>query len=176
MGDGNIDDLLAKQEITDVIYRYCRAMDRMDRPLAMTIWHPDGTAFYEDFFEGTGAEFIDAVWKVHEERFVSHSHQVTNILIEVDGDRATSESYLTVALRAKPEDSHSEVQARGRYVDRWSRRDGRWAIDHRVYVHDMSDVRTINPPYLTGHLCQRGPADLSYRQLGAGWLVEQPAR
>jgi hypothetical protein len=132
----------------------------------MGVWHPDGTALYEDVFEGTGPEFVDFVCQLHEERFVSHSHQVSNILIEVDGDRATSESYLTVALRAKPEENHGEVQARGRYVDRWSRRDGRWALDHRVYVHDLSETRTISPPFLTGHFSQRGKGDISYDYLG----------
>ena len=166
MGDQKIDVLLAKQEITEVIYRYCRAMDRMDHDLAVAVWHPDGTASYEDVFEGTGAEFVDFVEKLHAERFVIHSHQVTNLLIEVDGDRAASESYLTVALRTKPEEGHGELQARGRYVDRWSRRDGRWALDHRIYVHDMSEMRTIGPPYLAGHLSQRGRGDVSYDYLG----------
>jgi hypothetical protein len=168
VGDQKLEELLAKQEITEVIYRYCRAMDRIDRGLAMGVWHPDGTACYEDVFDGTGAEFVDFVCKLHEERFVSHSHQVTNILIEVDGDRAASESYLTVVLRTRPEDEHGEVQARGRYVDRWSRRDGRWAIDHRVYVHDLSESRTAGHPYPTGHLSQRGRRDVSYGYLGPG--------
>jgi hypothetical protein len=168
VGDRKLDELLAKQEITEVIYRYCRAMDRMDRPIALTLWHANGTAVYEDVFEGTGAEFLDFVWKVHEERFISHSHQVSNILIEVDGDRATSESYLTATLRTRPEESHGEYHVRGRYLDRWSRRDGRWALDHRLYVHDISELRTVSPPHLTGHLSQRGPGDASYEYLRAG--------
>jgi hypothetical protein len=168
MGDQKLEELLAKQEITEVIYRYCRAMDRIDRGLGMGVWHPDGTASYEDLFGGTGAEFIDFVCKLHEDRFVSHSHQVTNILIEVDGDRAASESYLTVVLRTRAQDGQEEVQARGRYMDRWSRRAGRWAIDHRVYVHDMSESRTVAHPFSSGHLSQRGRGDVSYEYLGAG--------
>lgn len=27
--------------------------------------------------------------------------------------------------------------AYGRYLDRWSFREGRWAIDHRLYVRDL---------------------------------------
>ena len=166
MGDQRLEQLLAKQEITEVIYRYCRAMDRIDRDLAMNVWHPDGTACYEDVFDGSGGEFVDFVSKLHEERFVSHSHQVTNILIDVEGDRAASESYLTVVLRTRAEDARGEVQARGRYLDRWSRRDGRWAIDHRVYVHDLSESRTVGHPFPAGHLSQRGTGDASYDYLG----------
>ena len=166
MGDQRLEQLLAKQEITEVIYRYCRAMDRIDRGLAMAVWHPDGTACYEDVFDGSAAEFVDFVSKLHEERFVSHSHQVTNVLIEVEGDQAASEAYLTVVLRTRAADGCVEVQARGRYLDRWSRRDGHWAIDHRVYVHDLSESRTVGQPFPAGHLSQRGTGDASYDYLG----------
>src|SRR5262249_25684446 len=59
-------------------------------------------------------------------------HQVTNILIAVDGDRAVSESYV-IAMLWKTNDAGvlTKMQAVGRYADRWSCRDGRWAIDHR---------------------------------------------
>ena len=44
-----------RQEITDLIYRYCRAMDRMDHEQGYAIWHEDGTADYgPDVFQGTG--------------------------------------------------------------------------------------------------------------------------
>ena len=68
---------------------------------------------------------------------LGHSHQVTNILIEVDGDRAGSESYVTARLWNRSESGEIiQLVAVGRYVDRWSRRDGIWAIDHRHFVDD----------------------------------------
>ena len=54
------EELAAKQAITEVIYKYCRGLDRMDRELADTVWHPDGTADYGNF-QGTGAQFLDYV-------------------------------------------------------------------------------------------------------------------
>ena len=36
--------LLAKQAITEVLYRYCHAVDRRDADMASTIWHPGGVA------------------------------------------------------------------------------------------------------------------------------------
>ena len=35
--------MAAQQAITDNLHRYCRAMDRMDRELALSCWHPGGT-------------------------------------------------------------------------------------------------------------------------------------
>ena len=47
--------LIDRQAITDQIYRYCRAMDRMDHEQGYAIWHEDGTADYgSDVFQGSG--------------------------------------------------------------------------------------------------------------------------
>ena len=55
------DDAEAKLAITEVLYRYCRALDRMDRDLADTIWHPGGTADYGPTFQGPAAGLLDAI-------------------------------------------------------------------------------------------------------------------
>jgi hypothetical protein len=69
---------------------------------------------------------------------LGHSHQVTNILIEVDGHRASSEAYVTGTLWNASESGRlSYMVALGRYLDRWSCRDGVWAIDHRLFVYDV---------------------------------------
>ena len=133
-----LDDLVAKDAIREQIYNYSRGLDRMDKELARQVWHPDGTTNFVGIFEGTGPGFIDWVWEVHE-AYVTHSHQMTNILIEVDGDTAVSETYMTASLRAQPtENSANTSVVRGRYADRWSKRDGRWAIDHRLYTLDFT--------------------------------------
>jgi hypothetical protein len=169
MGDRDtaLDELLAKQAIVEVIYRYCRGLDRMDRDLALSTWHEDGTADYGPMFNGTGAGFVDWVWNAHT-AFTAHSHQVTNILIHVDlaDGRAVSESYVTVALRMAPnEGSVIDIVGRGRYLDRWSHRDGRWAIDHRQFVDDFQAVYATPVTEATDGSAatgRRGPDDPSY--------------
>ena len=127
--------LLAKQAITEQLHRYCHGLDRFDRAMA-SIWHPGGTASYgPDIFEGTGEGFLDWVWPVHE-GFETTSHQVTNILIDVDGDSATSETYVTVCLRS----ADADVTDRGRYSDVWSKRDGEWGVDARVFTDDIMQI------------------------------------
>ncbi len=161
-----VDELLAKQAITEVIYRYCRALDRMDRPLADTIWHPDGTADYgPTMFQGTGAGFLDWVWPAHTS-MLGHSHQIANVLIEVDGDRAGSESYVTATLWGAFEaDLLTQIVSRGRYVDRWSCRDGVWAIDHRRFVEDLTVTTPVPgaaPPDPATASARRDATDASY--------------
>ena len=165
-----VDVLVAKQAISEVIYTYCRALDRMDLELAHTVWHPDGTADYgATMFRGPGAGFLEWVWVQHA-GMMGHSHQITNILIEVDGDRAASEAYVTAALRLPADgEQATEIVSRGRYVDTWSRRDGRWAIDHRRFAEDFTSTYPVvamepgDPAIRTG---RRDRDDPSYAVLG----------
>lgn len=134
-----------RQAITDQIHRYCRAMDRIDRELGYSIWHDDGTADYgRDVFQGTGRGFIDHVCAQHG-RLLVHSHQVTNIIITLDGDRAGSESYVTATLRMERDGRPLQMTVLSRYIDTWSQRDGRWAIDHRLTIIDMDEIREVTP-------------------------------
>ena len=161
----DIDQLLAKQAITEQLYSYCRAMDRIDAALGTSVWHNDGTADYGDMFHGTGAGFVEWVCGTHRP-MIAHSHQVTNILIEIDGQRAASEAYVTAALHYESDAGIVQATVRGRYVDRWSRRGGRWAIDHRIYLHDLDDVRPVSPGMMSRGC--RSPSDQSYSVLAAG--------
>jgi hypothetical protein len=133
----------ATNAIREVLYRYCRGLDRMDREMARATWHPDGTADYgEPLYVGTGYGFVEWVFPGHAAMAI-HSHQITNILIDVDlaGDRAASEAYVMVTLRGHPTGATvAEIVSCGRYVDQWSRRDGVWAIDHRQYLNDITTV------------------------------------
>ena len=139
MTDTAIESLLNKQAITEVLYRYCRAMDRIDRDLTLSIWHPDGTCNYsstEGLADMLFRDYLTGSTKARQ-GFANHSHQITNILIELSGDRAASEAYFTASLQTVPtEGKVQEHLWRGRYLDRWSKRDGDWAIDHRQVVFD----------------------------------------
>jgi len=161
-----LQEIADKQEITEALYRYCRGIDRMDADLTRSTWHADGTADYgSTIFEGTGAGFVEWVWGVHA-AMARHSHQITNILIEVDGDHAVSEAYVTVALRTKPGSATPvEIEARGRYLDRWSRRAGRWAIDHRQFVADLARTHAADPLEPDEGLSRRDRSDPSYEIL-----------
>jgi hypothetical protein len=131
-----IERLLAKQAITEMLYRYCRAYDRMDVELALSVWHPGGTVAYGDRYDGPVADYVGPSWD-YRAKLSGFSHQVSNILIDVSGERAVSEAYVTATLQFAPEEGQvAEDVWRGRYLDRWSCRDGVWAIDHRQFVAD----------------------------------------
>ena len=56
----------------------------------------------------------------------------------------------------------SEIEARGRYLDRWSRRDGRWAIDHRQFVQDLQRTHDADPMKPDEGQSRRDRSDPSY--------------
>lgn len=136
--DKDLQVLLDKQAIMEALYRYARSMDRLDRELGHSVFWPEATADYdEQMYRGTGHGFVDMVMEAHL-AYESHSHQLGNILIEVDGDAARSETYGDVTLR-RIDDAGQVIDSRslGRYVDRWEKRSGEWRVIHRIYLHDF---------------------------------------
>ncbi len=147
-----VDELIAKQAIAEGLYRYCRSLDRMDRELYGTVFETGARLDYGDYFSGTAEQFCDWVWDQHLAT-QAHSHQITNIMAEVDAreGRAASEAYVTVCLRTKPDTAGAvvDIVERGRYLDRWLRLgDGSWRIDSRRYVTDIQQVSnaSTSPP------------------------------
>ena len=130
-----IRELLDKQAITEIIYQYCRGIDRMDRELTLACWHEDGTDSHGNLYTGTAQGFVDWVWPVHE-GMERTQHTIHNILIEVHGDDAYSESYWTVHLRVPAGDGLEDIVGAGRYTDHFTRRDGTWKIQHRDVIYD----------------------------------------
>jgi len=168
MNEAAMQGLLDKQAIRDVLSRYCRGLDRMDKEMAYSVWHDGATAFYDGIFEGTGRGFIDWVWEAHA-GMERHSHQITNVLIDLAGDRATSESYVTVVLWTLPDDEgrQNELVGRGRYLDRWARRAGVWGISERIHLLDMSTVLPLTRGETSAGF-SRDEKDLSFGFLGRG--------
>ena len=132
-----------RQAITDLIYRYCRSVDRLDIPLGHSIWHEDGIADYgKAVYQGDGRGVIDHICAQHLHTR-HHSHQVSNIIIDLDGDHAGSESYVTASLRIVRDGQLKQMSVWGRYIDRWSRRNGRWGLDQRLSIRDFDEVRDV---------------------------------
>jgi hypothetical protein len=146
--EAQIQALIDKDAIRDVINGYARGIDRGDLDLRRKAYHPDAT---QDFGKNTGSGSIEdhlaAGSTMHEYVGISH-HHIANILIELDGDFATAESYVIDTLTQKMDASRlaegQQVvhQLFARYLDRLEKRNGEWRIIRRVVVKDLRDVRT----------------------------------
>src|SRR3546814_11228563 len=115
MNDDTLRALADRQQITGLIYRYCRAVDRLDIALGHSIWHDDGIADYgADVYQGRGRGVIDHICAQHRHTLM-HSHQISNVIIELDGDRAGSEPYLTATLRVRRDGPRTTMRAGRRH-------------------------------------------------------------
>jgi hypothetical protein len=139
-----IEELAAKQAITEVIHRYCRGMDRMDAEITRSCWHAGGTDDHAPVFKGTVEGFIEWLWPVHA-AMTTTRHVVSNILIDLDleNGRAGSETYWSLVLRVPRDGVEYDIIAGGRYLDRFECIDEVWAIRHRSSLMDVSRVDAV---------------------------------
>ncbi|ORM08186.1 nuclear transport factor 2 family protein [Prescottella equi] len=131
--------LIDKQEITEVLYRYARAVDRKDFDRVADCYFPDAIDNHGGYI-GTVAGLIEDMKSRHA-TIDSSLHYVTNVLIDLDGDTADVESYCLCYLRQAPAVAggpQSRATVKCRYVDRFERRDGPWRIADRIVVFDES--------------------------------------
>lgn len=158
-------DLADKQAIRDLIYTYCRAVDRIDVPLGHSIWHDDGYADYgAGYYQGPGKGVIDTIC-AHHKHLLSHSHQVSNILIELHGNAAGSEAYVTGTMRMERDGTLMQIGVWGRYLDSWEKRDGRWGLMRRSVVFDHQEIREVTDLPGRGLAATRDRSDPSYAVL-----------
>lgn len=138
-----ISALLDKQAIAGQLFNYCRAVDRLDIALGHQVFHDDATADYgADLFQGSGRGVIDFICASHLHT-VNHSHQICNSIVALDGEHAGSETYFHSATRIMADDKLIQIRVYGRYLDRWERRDGRWAIIARKTIFDFDETRDV---------------------------------
>lgn len=130
--------LADKQAIYDQMCRYIQAVDRCDLDLLKSVFHHDGSVIF-GIFDGNAHEFCDYDIPFIKNNLIWAYHRIANIIIEVDGDRATAESYmLGNAAAALPDGTKINCPDNMRYRDVWEKRDGVWKMLHRDLLMDWN--------------------------------------
>ena len=172
-----LSELLAKQAITEVVFRYARAIDRLDETLLRSVFHPGSR--HNHFYEGPSSDPEAPTRAESPGDFVAFAlgvlatfsrthHQLGNTLIEfADNENARVESYFTAFHRMRPRgdplaaenayDTEMDYFVGGRYIDRFALRDGEWKIIERVGITDWTRVE---PP------ASQGFGDIDPRTVG----------
>jgi hypothetical protein len=125
--------------IEQVLYRYCRSMDRMDKQLTLSCFKPDADMSYGILYRGKPAGFVEWLWPVHA-AMVNHSHMIGNVLVELVDGVLVSEAYVQVTLRSSDDQGQFDIVSKGRYLDSWHAENGVYRIAQRMYVSDLSTV------------------------------------
>ena len=144
-----------KLKIREVVTNYCRGVDRMDRDLLMSCYHPDAVDDH-GFYVGGREGFWDSVRHYHMNAQVVTQHIITNHACALDGDTAHTETYWMMA--GVDSKDHSLTLGGGRYIDRLEKRDGEWRIAARKCVAEWggTPVPGTLAPEFTAMLRERG--------------------
>lgn len=138
-----VQELWDREQIRQCLHRYARGVDRFDRDLILSAFHPDAIDEHGKFV-GTPDEFCDWALEMHQTAQLSHQHCLLNHTCDLDGDTAHAETYFMFTAmnrRGKP-----LTIGGGRYIDRLEKRDGTWRIAARVTLRDWSNLDSIPDP------------------------------
>jgi SnoaL-like domain len=108
-----------------------------------TVWHDDGFMM-ATWFQGPASEFI-RVSREGFERGVNILHFLGGNSVEVAGDRAVSQSKMTISQRAEVDGVLCDVVCTGRFYDFLERRSGRWGIVLRQPIYEKDRLDPVDP-------------------------------
>lgn len=161
--DEMLDILWSKEELRALAFRYCRGADRGDMSLLEDVYHPDALDEHGYNKSKTVREFLDGVPEMRP-MMEELQHNITNHLIEVNGDQAEGELYVIAYHRYDSAEGKVVFVTGGRYMDKYERRDGKWRILHRVCIDDWG-IKMPAPEKVTMELLDGG---LEKGKLGTG--------
>jgi hypothetical protein len=138
----NLQTLIDKQALAELVYGYCRACDRRDFTLLRTLYHDDAIDDHGTMFRGSADEYVAWLPGVMA-NFEATVHSITNALFVVRRDDAQGELY-THAYHRTPAPDAREIVIGGRYLDRYARRGGVWKFLHRSLALDWVRVAPVD--------------------------------
>lgn len=139
----DLDELIDRATITEVLTRYAHAVDRQEFEVARTCYHPDATdnhGRYHGDLDGLIEFFCSLGASLR-----CTTHQMGTPHMVLVGDTAWAETYCIYrreTVDAAPEDA---VVQGLRYLDRFERRAGIWRIAARQVVLDWEQAGACAP-------------------------------
>ena len=133
-----------RQEIEQLMYRHARSLDRMDAELMKSCYWEDGIEehqdpIYPDLFHYNGSAWVFVPMAMEGFKALKATqHRISNILIELDGDKATAESYVWAYHVADEDGVEKEGILGGRHLFLLEKRNDEWRIKHRSTVFDWN--------------------------------------
>jgi len=168
-----LEDRLTIRNLVDnwVVYRDAGMWDKF-----RTVWHDDGR-MQATWTQGTVDEFI-AMSKAGWDKGLNVHHFLGGNAVELAGDRAVSQTKMTIAQRAPVHGVLVDVVCTGRFYDFFERRDGRWGLVLRQPIYEKDRMDPVDPAAslaLDPGLLARFPEGyrhLAYLQTKAGMDVK----
>lgn len=161
--EADIRRVIDREAIRESLLRYTRGLDRHDNDIVARAYHPDANDDHGQYIGGRDG-LIRHCQEANARLWKAHTHYLSNETIEIDKDTAHVESYFFVTLLR---DNGIIDAVGGRYVDRFERREGEWAIADRVVVLEWNGEINKTTLAIDPELYVRGrwdTGDLSYQR------------
>ena len=164
-GQAPNDEDAARRQIHDALLSYCRGIDRLRPELISAAFHPG--ALLHDYGAAPMSieQFAEAAPASLEAKFAATQHRISNTTIQFDSEAgeaevgavgaadagtaagaehgATVESYVLAYHWEATADGGRLHTFNGRYIDRFTERDGCWKIAQRHLRVDWSKVEPV---------------------------------
>ena len=140
--------LLEKAAIRETLLRYAAGIDRRDWDLMLSCFTEDVWANFQGNDLGRGRDKILAYINTAASRLriMSSIHMLANMYIEVNGARATADTYGIGYLVFDAGTGPTLRTRHLRYIDDLVREDdGSWLIDKRVLTNDWERLTPVDP-------------------------------
>jgi 3-phenylpropionate/cinnamic acid dioxygenase small subunit len=128
--DPAVQDMLDRQAITDVLYRYASSIDHKDYDGLREVLADDARAKYGDRDWMEGADAI-VEFNRHYGASQSWQHHLLSVYhVDITGDTASTMTYHT-SYQTSADDPNTARVIVARYYDQLRRTDGRWKISSK---------------------------------------------
>ena len=132
-----------RDAIREVVENWVVWRDAGDWERFRGVWHDDGRMM-ATWFQGSAEEFI-AVSRAGFEKGVSILHFLGGNSVDVAGNRAISQTKMTISQRALVHDVLVDVVCTGRFYDFFEKRNDRWAIVLRQPIYEKDRMDPVDP-------------------------------
>lgn len=161
-------ELVDRQAIFDCMVRYSRGIDRLDRELTLSAYHPDAIDDHGEYI-GSPEGLFDFAYTMNAPVKLMTHHRLTNHSCQIEGDIAHAETYYLYSAHKSGDEAIR--LASGRYIDKLERRNRAWKIALRYCVVEWASsipataVPFENVPNVHSNgVPSHGRADPSYRR------------
>ncbi len=129
--------------IREIVENWALWRDAGDWDRFRTVWHSDGW-MTATWFQGPAEDFI----KMSREGFekgINFLHFLGGWTCDIAGDRAISQTKMTINQRALCDGVLVDVVCTGRFYDFLARRAGRWGIVRRQPIYEKDRLDPVDP-------------------------------
>jgi hypothetical protein len=169
-------EAMERLAIREIVENWAVWRDAGDWARFRTVWHDDGRMM-ATWFQGTADEFI-AVSRAGFDRGVSILHFLGGNSVDLAGDRAISQTKMTISQRAPVHGVPVDVVCTGRFYDFFEKRGERWGLVLRQPIYEKDRMDPVDPAAklaLDAALLTRFPEGyrhLAYLQTEIGFKVK----